>query len=228
MHYQGKDLLPAAHTLVPPGQERASRSTEPAVLSRSVAVVVRLVRAVSIRSRWAARNPRWLTKSINSHATKREERFLFSRGGTVLVSLTLPATAVILRGNFASHLPLLASTALSPLPLMGKEMLQRNQHNFYWGKAFRSNKSQKGQNHLSYPCMDLLMKDFTSVTRFICTLESICLSGKASRMLLAKPAGNPAPRSPSEQSCVLPSVHFWSPWENTARNMKVRLSGTAT
>lgn len=146
MHYQGKDLLPAVHTLVPPGQERASWSTEPAVLSRSIAVVVRLVRAVSIRSRWAARNPRWLTKSINSHATKREERFLFSRGGTVLVSLTLPATEVILRGNFASHLPLLASTALPPLPLMGKEILQRNQHNFYWGKAFRSNKSQKNQN----------------------------------------------------------------------------------
>lgn len=96
-------------------------------------------------------------------------RFLYGReGALVLVSPTLPATEIISWGNFASHLLLLASTVLSLLPLVGKEMLQRNQHNSCQGKAFKSNRNpRRDRRHYFYPFMDLVVKDLTSVPQFL-------------------------------------------------------------
>lgn len=56
------------HTLVPAG-----RAQQPGALSCSIAVVVRLVRTVTIRSRRAAGNSWGLTKAINTDTVERRE-----------------------------------------------------------------------------------------------------------------------------------------------------------
>lgn len=79
--YRGMDPSWYSHAL-PRDRSPAGRGREQClehvggVLSRPVAVVVRLVRAVPVCSRWAARNPWCLTKSINSNAIKKKGKKL--------------------------------------------------------------------------------------------------------------------------------------------------------
>lgn len=103
------------------------------VLSRPVAVVVRLVRAVPVCSRWAARNPWCLTKSINSNAIKKKGKklkvFLCQRRCT-----GAGCSNSACHGEFSKPSSL-ASTAPASLPLAKMDVLRRNQHNSCPGKA---------------------------------------------------------------------------------------------
>lgn len=85
----------------------------------------------------------------------------------------------LLSGNLARHLSLLASIALSPCLLVGKEMLQRNQH-----KKISGQTEIPEETEVFYAFMDLLAKHFTSLC--------IYSSEKISSMLTVEPTGSPA------------------------------------